>query len=261
MPNRHTALITGASSGIGLELAHLFAADRCNLALVARNGDKLMELAETLREKQRISVHVIPIDLSKAISPQKVFDRLTQEGVAVDYLVNNAGFGAHGAFAELPVKRQMDMVQVNVCALTHLSRLFLPGMIERKRGGILNVASTAAFVPGPNMATYFASKAFVLSLSEALSEEVAGTGVKVSCLAPGPTHTGFADQAGVSESKMFKVAAMDAKEVARTGYNGFRLGQALIIPGLSNELGTVLTRLTPRSVVRSLSKYIQPFDN
>lgn len=262
MQTRQNALITGASSGIGLELAHLFAADRCNLALVARSTDKLMSLAEELRNAHRVDVHVIPADLSKPTSPQKIFDRVTQDGIAVDFLVNNAGFGARGSFVELGPKKQMDMLQVNVMALANLSALFMPGMLERNRGGILNVASMAAFSPGPQMAVYFASKAFVLSLSEALSEEVVGTEVKVSCLAPGPTETGFADAAGIGESKVFKMAAMSAKDVAQAGYDGLRHGQPLVVPGLSNELGATLMRLTPRAMLRTMAKYyVQAWDS
>ena len=179
-----TALITGASSGIGCELARLFAADKSDLVLVARRQEKLDQLATELRRDYGVSVRVFAKDLADPQSPQAIFDALAAEGVAVDVLVNNAGFGAAGPVADLPLEKQLDMIQVNVAALTQLTRLFLPGMIQRRSGGILNVGSTAGFQPGPYMAVYYATKAYVLSFTEALGEEVVGTGVRVACLAP-----------------------------------------------------------------------------
>ena len=179
-----TALVTGASSGIGWELAKLFAADKSNLVLVARSREKLHELAADLREAHGVEVRVVAMDLADPNSPPAIFGLLAAEGVTVDVLVNNAGFGAVGSVADLPLERQMEMIQVNLTALTHLTRLFLPGMIQRRSGGILNVASTAAFQPGPYMAVYYATKAYVLSFTEAVAEEVLGTGIRVTCLAP-----------------------------------------------------------------------------
>jgi uncharacterized protein len=254
---RETVLITGASSGIGLELAKLFAADKSDLVLVARNKAALEKLAEELRRDHGVEVLVEPNDLAVATAPQAIFDHLTAKGTAVDVVVNNAGFGSLGAFADLPAQRQLDMIQVNIMALTHLSRLFLPGMIERGRGGILNVGSTAGFQPGPNMAVYYATKAYVLSFTEALAEELAGTNIKVTCLAPGPTVTGFAAAAHMQDALLFRLGVMDAKSVASIGYRGFRRGKVLVIPGFRNKLGPFAVRLGPRLVVRKIVKWLQ----
>jgi hypothetical protein len=252
-----TVLITGASLGIGYELARLFAADKSNLVLVARNREKLDQLAAELRKAHGVEVRVLVKDLADPQSPRAIFDALAAENVRVDVVVNNAGFGAVGSVAELPLERQRDMVQVNIVALTHLTRLFLPGMIERGSGGILNVGSTAAFQPGPYMAVYYASKAYVLSFTEALAEELLGTGVRVTCLAPGPTATGFAATANAEHRLLFKLGTADAESVARAGYRGFRRGRSLVIPGLRNKLGTVAVRFTPRLLVRKVVKRLQ----
>ena len=241
-----TALITGASSGIGCELARLFAADKSNLVLVARRQEKLEQLATELRRDYGVQVRVLARDLADPRSPQAIFEALAAESVAVDVLVNNAGFGAAGAVVDLPLERQRDMIQVNVAALTQLSRLFLPGMIQRRSGGILNVGSTAGFQPGPYMAVYYATKAYVLSFTEALAEEVMGTGVRVTCLAPGPTATEFAAAANVENKLLFRLGTVDARTVARAGYRGFRRGRLLVIPGPSNKLGALAVRFVPR---------------
>ena len=178
--NPEHVLITGASSGIGLELAKCFAADNSHLVLVARGTEAMEQLAAGLRQKYSIQVFVITADLAKPGSAQRIFDELARAGVTVDVLVNNAGFGLHGSFAELPLKRQLEIIQVNIAALVDLTGLFLPGMIPRQRGGIVNVGSVAGFVPGPNMAVYYASKAFVQSFSEAIFEELRGSGVSVT---------------------------------------------------------------------------------
>jgi short-subunit dehydrogenase len=250
-----TVLITGSSSGIGLELARLFAADKSNLILVARSQDRLEALAEELRESHGVGIVVLPHDLADPAAPQAICD--ATKGSVVDVVVNNAGFGAVGAVVDLPLQRQLDMLQVNITALTHLTRLFLPGMIERKRGGVLNVGSTAGFQPGPGMAVYYATKANVLSFTEALAEEVAGTGVKVTCLAPGPTATGFGVDSGMERSLLFRLGAMDAATVARRGYRGFRRGKVIVVPGLKNKLGAFAVRFAPRSFVRKLVKRLQ----
>jgi hypothetical protein len=252
-----TVLITGASSGIGCELAKLFAADKSNLILVARRHDKLDELAAELRRQHGVEVRVLAKDLADPNSPQSIFDTLTGEGATVDVLVNNAGFGAAGPVAALPLEKQLEMIQVNVTALTHLARLFLRAMIKRRSGGILNVASTAAFQPGPYMAVYYATKAYVLSFSEALAEELAGTGVVVTCLAPGPTATGFAAAADVEKKLLFRLGTADARTVAQAGYRGFRRGRLLVIPGLKNKLAAFSVRLAPRSWVRKIAKRLQ----
>ncbi|HYW80370.1 MAG TPA: SDR family oxidoreductase [Thermoguttaceae bacterium] len=252
-----TALITGASSGIGLELAKVFAEDGSNLVLVARRKDRLEALASTLRDEHGIEVSVLAKDLCDKEAPNELFTRLSDDGITVDVVVNNAGFGAVGSFAKLSVQRQMEMVQVNITALTHLTRLFLPSIIERDRGGILNVGSTAAFQPGPRMAIYYATKAYVLSFTEAIAEELAGTNVSVSCLCPGPTTTEFEAEAGMEGLLLFKLGAMDARTVAEMGYRGFRRGKTLVIPGLTNRLGAFGVRLTPRAWVRKIVKRLQ----
>jgi len=197
--SRETVLITGASSGIGLELARLFAADGSDLVLVARRRERLEELSHELEQSQGIAAEVLVEDLASAAAPQAIFDRLQSEGRTIDVLVNNAGFGAVGPVVEIGLGRQLEMLQVNVVALAHLTMLFLPGMLQRGRGGVLNVGSTAAFQPGPYMAMYYASKAFVLSFSEALAEELRGTPVRVCCLCPGPTRTEFAAAAHIED--------------------------------------------------------------
>ncbi len=249
-----TVLITGASSGIGRELARLFAADRSNLILVARRQDQLDSLAAELRRAHGVNVLVLAKDLTDSAAPQAIFDRLTGLDMTVDVVVNNAGFGAAGTVAGLSVERQVNMIQVNVAALAHLTRLFLPGMIERKRGGIFNIGSTASFQPGPNMAVYCATKAFVLSFTEALAEELSGSGVRVTCLTPGPTATGFAAAADVGGSLLFKAGTMDVAVVARQGYRGFRRGKLIVMPGLMNKLSTLSVRIAPRVVVRKIAK-------
>jgi short-subunit dehydrogenase len=251
------ALITGASSGIGSELARLLAADKCNLILVARSQEKLDQLAAELRRDCGVAVRVLTHDLADPRSPQAIFDALAAEGLTVDVLVNNAGFGAAGPVAELPLERQLDMIRVNVAALTHLTRLFLPGMVERRRGGILNVASTAAFQPGPYMAVYYATKAYVLSFSEALAEELLESGVRVTCLCPGPTATNFAATANVDHKLLFQLGTADAKSVALAGYEALRRGKSLVIPGARNKLGAMSVRFAPRSVVRKIVKRLQ----
>lgn len=248
-----TVLITGASSGIGLELARLFAADKSNLVLVARSEEKLQAIAGELRQRHGINVRVIVKDLARPEAPDEIAAELSQAGIQVDVLVNNAGFGLAGTFAELPLERQMEMVQLNVTSLVRLTRLLLPAMIERRRGGMLNVGSTAAFQPGPNMAIYFASKAFVLSFSEALHEETRAKNVTVTCLAPGAVATNFAAAANMEHSLLFRQNVLEVGYVARAGHRAFRRKQALIVPGLWNKLMIFAERLLPRSLVRKLA--------
>ena len=249
-----TVLVTGASSGIGLELARCFAAEGCRLILLARRQQALQTLAEELHEANGIQVEVLPADLSDPGTPLRVFKHLQANGTKVDVLVNNAGFGAQGQFAALPLERQIDMVQVNVTAVTHLTRLLLPSMIERGHGGILNVASTAAFQPGPAMAVYYATKAFVLSLSEAIAEELTGTGVTVTALCPGPTDTNFAEAANAKFTRLFKKSAMPPDAVARIGHSAFRKGHVVAIAGMRNQLLAQAVRLAPRAIVRKIAK-------
>lgn len=245
-----TVLVTGASSGIGLELARCFARDGAALWLVARSADRLEALAAELRRAHGVAAHALPCDLADPAAPQALFDRLAAEGAAVDVLVNNAAFGQHGAFAEVELGRHLDLIQVNVTALTALSRLFLPGMVARRRGGLLNVASLAGYAPGPFMASYYASKAYVLSLSQALAEETAAHGVTVSCLAPGPVDTPFHEEAGTRRAVLGRAATLEAAAVARAGYRGFRRGQAVVVLGVLGKVARLGIRLVPGVVTR-----------
>ncbi len=251
---KETVLITGASSGIGLELARCFAASGADVILVARTTAALEKLAAELRAQHQIAAHVVTADLSQADAAQKIFAELQGRGIIVDVLVNNAGFGLHGGFTELPLRRQMEIIQVNVAALVELTGLFLPGMIQRKRGGILNVGSVAGFLPGPNMAVYYASKAFVLSFSEALHEELRGTGVRVTDLCPGPTESNFSQVARSHRVRQTRARKMSAEVVARIAYEDFCAGKCLSVPGAPNKvLASVATRLLPRVAVRKLA--------
>ena len=252
-----TVLITGASSGIGLELTHLFAAAGSDLVLVARREEKLAELADELRAGG-VSVRVLPADLSLPSSAVAIHEVLTGSGIDIDILVNNAGFGARGAFAELGVARQMEMIQVNLGSLTELTRRLVPGMIERGWGGILNVASSAAFQPGgPYMAVYYATKAYVLSFTEGLAEELAGSGIHVTCLAPGPVATEFGARAGVEETVSFRFGVLQPSQVAWAGYRGLRRGKTLVVPGWRNKAMLWVLRLAPRALMRKAVARVQ----
>ena len=247
-----TALVTGASSGIGRALAHLFAKDGHAVVLVARRRAALDELAAELTRTYHVSVHVIPCDLANAEAPAQLHAALQRSGIVVDVLVNNAGFGMHGAFVDLPLDRQLEMIQLNVTALTTLTRLLLPSMVQRRSGGVLNVGSTAGFQPGPFMAAYYATKAYVVSFTEALADELSGSGVRVTCLAPGPTSTGFATEAGVADSRLFRGGTMTADDVARIGYEAWQQGKPLVIAGARNRFSAFIVRLAPRSYVRKV---------
>jgi len=243
-----TALITGASRGIGLELAKLLAADGVNLVLVARSAQALEALAEELRGAHGVEVRVETADLADPAAPGDLAAALGE--VEIDVLINNAGFGSTGAFWELPVEGEVGQVQVNVTALTALTRLFLPGMVARKRGRVLNIASTAAFQPGPYMSTYYATKAYVLSFSEGLAHELKGTGVTVTAHCPGATATGFGAVAGNDKNKLFtKVTPASASEVAAHAYAAMNAGKAVSIHGLMNWFGARTVPFTPRAVV------------
>ncbi len=251
------ALITGASAGLGREFAELFAQDKWNLVLTARRVDRLSALASDLVLRHGVEVQVLPADLAHPEAPERIVEELERREVEVSALVNNAGFGLRGEFREIPLAEQTEMIHVNVRALTSLTRLLVPAMLARGDGGILNVASTAAFQPGPHMAVYYATKAYVLSFTEALAEEVRGSGVKVSCLAPGATATEFAGVAGMEDSRLFRMGAMDSWSVARTGFEAWKRGKVLSVPGLRNRLGAVSVRLAPRFLVRRLVSLLQ----
>jgi short-subunit dehydrogenase len=257
--NPETVLITGASSGIGLELAKCFAADGCKLILVARNKEALENLAEELRGRNKIEVIVLPADLSFPETPKRIFQELSAQKIFVDVLVNNAGFGLHDIFVNLPLQRQLEIIQVNVTALTELAGLFLPGMIERKRGGILNVASVAGFLSGPGMAVYYASKAFVLSFTEALAEELGETAVTILAFCPGATETNFSQVARGGKSRKSTTTKMSAGQAARYGHRAFRKGQVVSIPGFQNRFLIFLTRILPRWAIRkAVQAYNKP---
>ena len=250
-----TTLITGASSGIGRSLALFFARAGHDVVLVARREAALADLAGEVNRAGR-SARVHAADLNDPEAPMQLHRQLAAAGVSVDVLVNNAGVGAQGRFDTLPLDRQLAMLQLNVTSLTALTRLFLPDMLARNRGGVLNVASTAAFQPGPLMAVYYATKAYVLSLSEAIAEEVSGSHLRISCLCPGPTHTGFAEAAAMTGSRLFKAGAMSADEVARQGFEGWSAGKRVVVPGFANRLGTLLPRFSPRALVTKVVKSV-----
>jgi uncharacterized protein len=249
---RRTALVTGASAGLGADYAKLFAADGHDLVLVARRRDKLDELAAQLG-KDGTRVTVIAADLQDAAAPQRIFDEVSQAGIEIDFLVNNAGFGSNGAFVGLAADRELGMIDVNIRSLVHLTRLFLPGMVERKRGRVLNIGSTAGFVAGPFMATYYASKAFVISFTEALAYELKGTGVTATVSCPGATATEFAAVAGNDKSSLFKSGVADSLSVARHGYRAMLAGKVIAIPGVKNKLTAQSVRFSPRSLIRSIA--------
>jgi short-subunit dehydrogenase len=252
-PTKAVALITGASLGLGREYARLFAADGHDVVLVARTESKLRELATELEKKPGVKAHVLVEDLGDAAAPDRILEAVQKLGLEIEFLVNNAGFGSNGSFWKLDVARETEMVQVNVTALLRLTRLFLPQMVKRGHGRVLNIASTAAFVPGPFMATYYASKAFVVSHSEALAYELRGTGVTVTAHCPGATQTEFARTAGNDTSVLFKLAVADARHVASHGYRAMLAGRVVSIYGVMNWLLVQSQRLAPRALLRAIA--------
>jgi short-subunit dehydrogenase len=243
------ALVTGASGGIGLEFAKLLAERGYNLALVARSQERLEALAAQLREQFGIIVQVVPCDLARPQAAHEIQLQVTQ----CDVLINNAGFANNGKFAKLSESDIRDEIQVDITAVTQLTRLYLPGMIERKDGKVLNVASTAGFLPGPNMAVYYASKADVISLSEALAEEVRGTGVTVSVLCPGATSTGFHARAKMESTPLFRLPIAKAADVAKAGIDGMLRGKPVIVPGITNKLVAIAPKIAPRRLLVAIS--------
>lgn len=249
------ALVTGASSGIGLEIAHALAALGYNLILVARRESLLKEVAAQIEKKYSVTVQTFVEDLSLPSAVQDIVCALSEKEMTIDIVVNNAGFGVYGPFSTTALEQEREMIQVNISALTELTKAFLPAMIERKAGRILNIASTAAFQPGPYMAVYFASKAYVLSFSEALASELEGTGVTVTALCPGPTGTGFQTRASNADMKLFADGKyMDARSVAEIGVDALFAGKAVAIAGFKNKLFVFLTRFIPRAISRAVVK-------
>jgi short-subunit dehydrogenase len=243
-----TVLITGASSGIGLELAHLFARDGYRLVLVARNRTALRELANELQSRYNAEVWISPKDLAHPAAPLELYQELQESGVVLDVLVNNAGFGGEGPFLNTDWSAEAEMLQVNIVALTHLTKLFLP-QIRAREGKLLNVASTAAFLPGPFMAVYYASKAYVLHFTEAIAEELSGSKTTVTCLCPGPVKTNFQKRAGIADSNLLHGPLLvEVQEVARIAYDGMKKGKRVVIPGWKNRAVVESLRLSPRSV-------------
>jgi uncharacterized protein len=257
MADRKTALITGASYGIGMELARLFARKGHNLVLVARSADRLRQLASELERAHGTRSLILASDLTEPGAPAYVLDQTTRAEIQVDVLVNNAGFGQFGFFAENDLEVCLQQIQLNVTTLTHLTRLYLPAMIERETGRILNVASTAAFQAGPLMAVYYATKAYVLLFSEAIANELKGTGVTVTCLCPGPTATEFQKRAKITGIRLFKYGAMDARTVAEDGYRALMAGKPVAISGFKNWLVAQSVRFAPRQMATAVSRRLQ----
>jgi len=250
-----TALITGASGGLGLEFAKIFAKENYNLILIARNKEKLEEIKKELENEFKILVTIIEKDLSKEKAAEEVYKELKE--IQINILINNAGFATHGNFSEIPLENEVDELMLNIVALTSLTKLIVRDMIRRGEGKILNVASTAAFVPGPLMSVYYASKAYVLSFSEGLAEELKGTGVSITVLCPGPTDTGFAKRAGVENTILFNKKLMDPKRVATVGYKALMRGKKVVIPGTRNNVGSFFMKHLPHKFTLPLVKRIE----
>lgn len=245
---RKVTLITGASAGLGVDFARQLSSRAQHLVLAARRADRLQALAAELGNARALA-----IDLSAPGAARQLLDELKDAGDTVETLINNAGFGLGGAFAELDPARQRQMIDLNIGTLTDLCRAVVPDMIERRSGSILNVASTAAFQPGPGMAVYFATKAYVLSFTEALHEELKPFGIHVSALCPGPTRTEFGDVAGFPNKGAFDRLSMESADVVRIGLRGLNRNQAVVIAGAMNKAGAFSTRLVPRAMVRKIA--------
>ena len=252
-----TALITGASAGLGEGFARALAADGHDLILTARRAERLQALATELRNKHGVTVHVFTADLTDPAAPAHLIANITAAGLAVGTLINNAGYGLRGPVADLDADAQLGIVDVNCRALVALARAVLPGMVAQRAGGILNLASTAAFQPGPWMAVYYASKAFVLSFSEALHEEVREHGVRVAALCPGPTHTEFAGRAGMGDMALFTRLASGPDAVVRDGMAALKANQAVKVSGAINAVMAESIRFTPRALARRIAGSLQ----
>lgn len=251
MKNLRYTLITGASMGIGYELAKLFAKDKRNLILISRNILKLQDVKNEL-SKFNIDIKILALDLKNSEDIQDLFNYIEANKLNINILINNAGIGTFGDFNNIEWKSEEALIDINIKALTKLTKYFLPKVVKEKEGGILNVASTAAFCSGPRMATYYASKAYVLNLTEAIYEEYKAAGIKISCLCPGPVKTSFQDKAGIKKSKSAKKYLMDAEEVAKICYKDFYKGKVIIIPGVKNKLLVMGNKLLPRSISRKI---------
>jgi short-subunit dehydrogenase len=252
--SKGTALVTGASRGIGYELARLFAGTGYDVVLVARGESDLEEAATYFADRFGVEATVLPADLSDPEAPRELYEECRDRDLRIDVLVNNAGFGTAGEFVETDLETELDEIQVNVTAVTHLTKLFARDMAERGEGKVLNVASTAGFLPGPKMAVYYATKSYVLSFSEAIAEELDDEGVTVTCLCPGPVETGFQERADSEDKRLNRLfMSDDARSVARAGYRGLTSGKTVVVPGLPMKLSVFGMRLLPRSVNRKLA--------
>lgn len=249
---RSFVLITGATTGIGYELAKIYADDGYNLILVARNIERLEQVKNELNLIYNVNIHILSVDLSMDNSCEEILSYINKKNLTVDVLINNAGVGSFGYFKDLDINKEINQININVKSLTELTRLFLPIMINNEMGSILNVASTAAFCAGPKMATYYASKAFVLNFTEAIYEEIKGSNVRISCLCPGTVKTGFLDKAGIKKKEIAKNNMMTAKEVAKIAYRDFNRGKLIIIPGFKNKLIVAINKIIPRSLSRKI---------
>jgi uncharacterized protein len=243
-----TALVTGATGGLGVEFARVFARNGFDLVLVARDEQKMAALNDKLKSRAGISIRLIAKELTREEAPREIYDELQQDGIQVDVLVNNAGYAIYGKFTETAAEDELNMVKVNVLTLTQMTKLFLPGMVERGWGKIMNVSSTAGFQPGPLMSAYYATKAYVLFFSEGIANEVKGTGVTVTALCPGPTRTGFQQRPAMEDSRLVQGQLMDAKTVARAAYRGLMQGKTVVIPGRLNALMSLIPRFLPRDI-------------
>src|SRR5690349_16281703 len=253
-----TALVTGASAGIGVDLAECFAQGGYDLIVTARTESALKEVADRISKAHHVKVTTIPGDLGAIGGGAKLAAEIAKRGLSVDVLVNNAGFGHAGGFDKEPIEPQLGMIDLNVRALTELTHIYWKGMLAKKRGGVLNVASTAAFQPGPLMAVYYASKAYVLSISEALWEEARGTGVHVSCLCPGPTASKFRERAGTGKTRLGKTSkVMPSMPVAKEGYDGFLSNKRVVVTGGNNKMMVTASRALPRGMVLKTVRNLQ----
>jgi short-subunit dehydrogenase len=255
--DKKTVLITGASGGIGLALAHEFAAAGYDLVLTARSEERLRTAARELEQRFKVTATVIAADLEASEAPRALVDELGRRHLTIDALVNNAGFGLQGEFVKQPLERNLQMIQLNITALTALTGLLAPAMVARGYGEVLNVASTAGFQPGPLMAVYYASKAYVLSFTEAIANELAGTGVVVTALCPGATQTGFSSLAQMDGSRLFARGVMDPAEVARVGFMGLKRDRRVVVPGTMNKIIAASVRFAPRGVVTAIARRMQ----
>lgn len=252
------ALVTGASGGIGCELAKVLAENGHNLIITARRAGQLETFKQELESDYSVTIHTFPADLSLSDTPEKIYNFISDNDIQVDILINNAGIGDYGVFHQSNWEKQATMIDLNIRSLTHLTHLFLPGMVSRNHGYILNLASTAAFQPGPLMSVYYASKHYVLAFSEAISNELKDTGVSVTVLCPGPTNTGFQEMAAMEKSRLldwFRPA--DSKKVAEFGYNQMMKKKRVAVQGISDKIFSVLVRLLPRSLVLHAVRFIQ----